>query len=102
MLTDFEPDGVELLLFEMSPQHVPVAPLLLHSKLPEGEAPHPAVARRHPQGAAALCGHAGEALAPAEVVDSHTLKVHVASAQALGLLLLEGGGCGRHSGNTLM
>lgn len=39
-----------------------------------------AVARRHAQGAAALRGHAGEALPPVEVVHRHTLKVHVATA----------------------
>lgn len=85
--TDFEFDGVELLLFEMIPQHVAVAPLLLHGELPEGEALHPAVTGRHPQGAAALRGHAGEALAPVEVVNRDALKVHVAASESLGLLL---------------
>lgn len=67
----------------MIPQHVAVAPLLLHGKLPEGEAPHAAVARRHPQGAATLRGHTGEALPPVEVVDRDALKVHVAAPQPL-------------------
>lgn len=43
--TDFEFDGIEFLLFEMIPQHVPVALFLLHGKLPEGEALHPNVTR---------------------------------------------------------
>lgn len=85
--TDFEFDGIELLLLEMVPQHVPVALLLLHGKLPEGEALHRAVARRHPQSAAALGGHAGEALPPIKVVHRHTLKVDVAAAHSFGLLL---------------
>lgn len=85
--TDFEFDGIELLLLEMIPQHVAVAPLLLHGELPEGEAPHPAVTGRHPQGAAALRGHAGEALPPVEVVNCDALKVHVAAPESLGLLL---------------
>lgn len=85
--TDFELDGIEFLLFEMIPQHVPVALFLLHGKLPEGEALHPAVPRRHTQRAAALCGHAGEALPPVEVVDCHALKVHGAAPQSLRLLL---------------
>ena len=84
--TDFELDGVELLLFEMIPQHVPVALPLLQGKLSEAEAFHPAVVRGHAQGAAALRGHAGEALSAAEVVDCHALKVHVAAAHPLRLL----------------
>lgn len=71
----------------MIPQHNAVAPFLLHGKLPQGEAPHPAVTRRHPQGAAALRGHCGEALPAVEVVHGHALKVHVAAPQSLGLLL---------------
>lgn len=67
----------------MIPQHVAVAPLLLHGELPEGEALHPAVTRRHAQGAAALRGHSGEALPAVEVVDRHALKVHVATTQSL-------------------
>lgn len=82
--TDFAFDGVELLLFQVIPQHHPVAAFLLHGELPEGEAPHPAVARRHAQGAAALRGHAGEALPPVEVVHRHALEVNAAAAQTLG------------------
>lgn len=67
----------------MISQHVPVAPFLLHGKLPEGEAFHPAVTWRHPQGTATLRGHAGEALPTVEVVDCHALKVHVATPQSL-------------------
>lgn len=88
--TDFEFDGIEFLLFEMIPKHDPVAPFLLHGKLPEGEALHPAVTRWHPQGAATLRGHAGEALPTVEVVDRHALKVHVAAPQSLWLLLESG------------
>lgn len=76
----FELDGVEFLLLQVISQHVPVALLLLHGKLPQGEALHPAVAGRHPQCAAPLRGHTGEALPPIEVVDRHTLKVHVAAS----------------------
>lgn len=78
--TNFELHGVELLLLEVVPQHVPVALLLLRCKLPEGEALDQAVARWHAQGAATLCGHAGEALSPVKVVHRHTLKVYVAAA----------------------
>lgn len=88
--TDFEFDGVEFLLFEMIPQHVLMAPFLLHGKLPEGEALHPAVMWRHPQGAATLRRHAGEALAPAEIVHSDALKVHITSPQSLWLPLDRG------------
>lgn len=76
----------------MVPQHVPVALLLLCCELPEGEALDRAVARRHAQGAAALRGHAGEALPPVEVVHRHALKVHVATApHPLGGALLQVG-----------
>lgn len=71
----------------MIPQHVVVADFLLHGKLPEGETLHPAVPRRHAQGAAALCGHAGEALPPVEVVHGDALEVHVAAPQSFRLLL---------------
>lgn len=90
--TDFELDGVELLLLEVVPQHVPVALLLLRCELPESEALDQAVARRHTQCAATLRGHAGEALSPVEVVYCHTLKVHVAAAaHPLGGALLQVG-----------
>ncbi len=67
----------------MIPQHVPVALFLLHGKLPEGEALDPTVTWGHPQGAATLRGHTGEALPPVEVVDGHALKVHIAASQSL-------------------
>lgn len=67
----------------MVPQHVPVALFLLHGKFSEAEALDPAVMRGHPQRAAALRGHAGEALSAAEVVDCHALKVHVAAPHPL-------------------
>lgn len=88
--TDFEFDGIEFLLFEMVSQHVPVTSFLLHGKLPESEALHPAVTWWHPKGAATLRGHTGEALPTAEVVDCHALKVHVSTPQSLWLLLESG------------
>lgn len=85
-------DGVEFLLLEMVPQHVPVDPLLLHGKLAEGVLPDPAVPVGHAQRAAALAGHASEALPPAEVVHGHLLKVHPPRAQTL-LSLQDGARC---------
>lgn len=67
----------------MIPQHDPVASFLLHGELPESETPDPAVTWRHPQGAAALRGHAGEALAPVKIVHRDALKVHIAASQSL-------------------
>lgn len=80
---DLELDGVEFFLLEMVPQHVPVAPILLQSKLSESKAPHATVTWGHAQGAAPLRGHADEALPPAEIVNCHALKVHIAPPDSL-------------------
>lgn len=75
--TDFEFDGIKFLLFQMVPQHLPVAPFLFHGKLPESELPHPTVMWWHPQGAASLCGYTDKTLPPVEIVDCDAFKVHI-------------------------
>lgn len=90
---DLEFDGVDFLLLEVVPEHVAMLPLLLAGELAQGEAADGAVARRHAQRAAALRGHAGEALPPAEVVDRHALEADASHAHALAPLQ-DGRGCG--------
>lgn len=75
--TDFEFDCIKFLLFQMVPQHLPVAPFLFHGKLPESELSHPTVTWWHPQGAASLCGYTGKTLPPVEIVDCDAFKVHI-------------------------
>lgn len=67
----------------MIPQHVSMTLFLLHGELSESEAPHATVTWGHPQGAAPLRRHGGEALPPGKVVHRHALKVHVAAPQSL-------------------
>lgn len=76
-------DRVEFLLLQVVSEHISVDPLLLLGKLPQGVLPDPAVPAGHAQCAAALAGHAGEALPPAEVVHRHILKMHSPRTQTL-------------------
>lgn len=85
--------GVELLLLEVLTQDLAVVHLLLLGELAERVAPHRVVPRGHAQGAAALAGHTGEALAPGEVVDGHLVEANIFAAKLL-LPLQDGGGCG--------
>lgn len=88
--TNFKSDSVEFLFFEVMPEQVSVAAFLLYGELPEGEVLDAGVAGRHPQGAAALCGHTGEALSAAEVVHCHVLEVHITAPKSFGILLQRG------------
>ncbi len=67
----------------MISEHVSVDPLLLQGKFTQRVLPDPAVSVGHAQRAASLAGHASEALPPAEVVNSHILKMHPPRPQAL-------------------
>lgn len=69
-----------------------MARLLLVRELAEGVAPDGGVVAGHAQGAAALAGHAGEALPPGEVVDRHHVEAHPLPPRRRLLLPEDGGG----------
>lgn len=74
----------------MFSQHLAVEPLLLSCKFAQGVLAHAIVAAGHAQGAAALTGHAREALPPGEVVHGDTTEMHILGPQPL--LPFEDGG----------
>lgn len=71
--------------------------LLLLGELAERVVADGVVALGHAQGAAALAGDAGEALAPGEVVDGHLVEADILPAKLL-LPLQDGRGCGAGGG----
>lgn len=67
----------------MFSQHLAVEPLLLSGKFAQGVLAHAVVTARHAQGAAALAGHAREALPPGEVVHGDATEMHILRPQPL-------------------
>ena len=67
----------------MFSQHLAVEPLLFPGKFAQGVLAHAVVTAGHAQGAAALAGHAREALPPGEVVHGDTAEMYILHPQSL-------------------